>query len=184
MSRAVVADFEAEFRRYQGLSERAALQVDDAAFFRFLDGESNSIAIIMQHMAGNLRSRFRDFLTSDGEKPDRHRDAEFELPGRPNRAALMAGWSDGWATLHDALASLTDADLGRTVLIRGEPHTVHQALTRALSHQASHAGQVIQLARHWAGPAWQTLSIPRHRSDAFTAGMKAAHGASPPATPA
>lgn len=172
MSRSAVEAFEREFQSYQRLVERALGQVDDTALLRPLDSEGNSIATLMQHMSGNLRSRFTDFLTSDGEKPDRNRDAEFELSPDRSRTALMAQWTAGWQVLFEALAPLSDADLSHTVTIRGEPYTILRALVRALAHQALHAGQVVQLARHWAGPAWQTLSIPKGQSDAFSAKMR------------
>jgi hypothetical protein len=142
-------------------------QADAAAFFRTLGTESNSVAILAQHMAGNLRSRFTEFLTSDGEKPDRHRDREFEMTPATSRADLMARWTAGWQVLFEAIAPLSDADLDRTVLIRGEPHTVHRALLRSLAHMALHTGQIIQLTKHWAGPAWVTLSIPRGQSETY-----------------
>jgi hypothetical protein len=167
LARHLLADSEASFRKQKELAERALAQVDDDAFFRALDAESNSLAVLVQHVAGNLRSRFRDFLTTDGEKPDRHRDGEFELAAGALRAELMARWEAGWAILFETLASLAPADLLHTVTIRGEPHTVVQALDRALAHYAQHAGQIVLLAKHWAGPAWKTLSIPRGRSREF-----------------
>jgi len=167
VTRVRVAELEKEFRSYRRTAERAIDQVDEAAFFRALDPESNSMAILVQHMAGNLRSRFTDFLTSDGEKPDRHRDQEFEVTSGTSRAELMARWATGWQTQAEAMAPLTDAELDRTVLIRGEPHTVHRALLRSLAHMALHTGQIIQLAKHWAGGDWKTLSIPRGQSEAY-----------------
>ncbi len=167
MTRVRVEELEREFRSYRRTAERAMEQVADAAFFRVLDAESNSLAVLVQHMAGNLRSRFTGFLTSDGEKPDRHRDQEFEMAPGMSRADLMGRWAAGWQVLSEATAPLSDADLDRTVLIRGEPHTAHRALLRSLAHMALHTGQIIQLAKHWAGPAWKTLSIPRGQSEAF-----------------
>jgi hypothetical protein len=167
LARHLLADSEASFRKQKELAERALAQVDDDAFFRALDAESNSLAVVVQHVAGNLRSRFRDFLTTDGEKPDRHRDGEFELAAGIPRAELMARWEAGWAILLETLASLAPDDLLRTVTIRGEPHTAIQALDRALAHYAQHAGQIVLLAKHWAGPAWKTLSIPRGRLREF-----------------
>jgi hypothetical protein len=169
MTRRRLEEFEREFRSYRRTAERAVEQVDDGAFFRLLDPESNSLAILVQHMAGNLRSRFTDFLTSDGEKPDRHRDREFELASGASRADVMDRWSEGWQVLAEAIGPLADADLDRTVLIRGEPHTVHRALLRSLAHMALHTGQIIQLAKHWAGTEWKTLSIPRGQSEAYQA---------------
>jgi hypothetical protein len=155
------------FRKQKELAERALAQVDDGAFFRTLDAEANSLAVIVQHVAGNLRSRWRDFLTTDGEKPDRHRDGEFELGPQATRADVMARWDEGWAILFATLEGLAPEDLLRTVTIRGEPHTVVQAIDRQLVHYAQHVGQIVLLAKHWAGPAWKTLSIPRGRSREF-----------------
>lgn len=148
-------------------SERAAAQVTDDGFFAALDAETNSIAINLKHVGGNLRSRFTDFLTSDGEKPDRDRDGEFVIAPGETRADVEAAWARGWALLEDALASLTPDDLLRTIHIRGEAHTVVGALTRQVAHVAGHAGQITLLARHYAGDAWQTLSIPRGQSKTF-----------------
>lgn len=167
MTRTRLEELEREFRSYHRAVERALAQVDDAALWRALAGGENSIGILLQHMAGNLRSRFTDFLTSDGEKPDRDRDAEFEGPRNPTREQVLAAWSLGWEALSQATMPLVDADLDRVVTIRGEPHTVHRALLRSLAHMALHAGQIILLAKHWAGPGWQTLSIPRGESARF-----------------
>lgn len=168
---AYLADVRESFRKLQGTAERAAAQVDDAAFFATLDTEANSIALVMKHMAGNLRSRFTDFLTSDGEKSDRDRDAEFERRSGDTRAAIEARWRDGWATLYAALDAVDPGELLRTVRIRGEPHSIMQALDRQLTHQAYHVGQIVLLAKHHAGPAWRTLTIPRGESQAFNARM-------------
>jgi hypothetical protein len=172
VSRDRLEEIEKEFRSYRRAAERALDQVADDAFFRTLDAESNSIAILVQHMAGNLLSRFTDFLTADGEKPDRHRDQEFEMASGMSRADLMARWAAGWDVLAGTTTVLSDADLDRTVLIRTEPHTVHRALLRSLAHMALHTGQIVQLAKHWAGSSWKTLSIPRGQSEAYNAGMK------------
>lgn len=150
------------FRAQKSLAERAMAQLSDEEFFRALDPLSNPVAVIVKHMAGNLRSRWRDFLTSDGEKPDRDRDGEFE-PGDASREALMRAWEAGWQTLFDTLAALRPEDLLAQVTIRGQPHTVLEAMTRALAHAAQHSGQIVQLAKHWRGEAWETLSIPRKR---------------------
>jgi hypothetical protein len=171
MKRTRLEELEKEFRSYRRAAERALAQVDDAALFRTLDPETNNLAVLVQHMAGNLRSRFTDFLTTDGEKPDRHRDREFEIAPGAQRAGLMANWEDGWRILTEATAPLTDEDLTRTVVIRAEPHSVHRALIRSLAHMALHTGQVIQLAKHWVGPAWETLSIARGQSDQVNAQM-------------
>src|SRR6266581_1140732 len=135
------------FRYYKNLGERAMAQCPDEGLFTTLDQESNSIAIIVKHMAGNMRSRWTDFLTSDGEKPDRHRDSEFEEPPK-TRAELLDLWERGWKYLFDALEPLTDADLARTVTIRTEPHSVMQAINRQVAHYAHHVGQIVFLAKH------------------------------------
>lgn len=160
----------ARFAALRRDAEAAFAQVtDDAAFARPLGPEENSLLHLAQHVGGNLKSRFTDVLTSDGEKPDRHRDTEFE-DGR-TRAEAMALWATGWHALETALAALTDADLGRTVTIRREPHTLLDALLRAFAHQSYHAGQIVLLAKHWAGDAWQTLTVPRGGTTAFNAAM-------------
>ena len=158
---ALLTELRQRFQAQRTLAERAAAQVDDAAFFAALDAETNSIAIVMLHMGGNLRSRFTDFLTADGEKPDRDRDGEFDPAPGLTRAQVEARWGEGWAALERTLASLGPDDLLRTVHIRGEAMPVVQALGRALAHQAQHAGQVVLLARHHAGSGWRTLSMPR-----------------------
>ena len=163
-----LADVKARFESIRTQAERAAAQVDDAAFFAPLGAEENSIALLMKHMSGNLRSRFTNFLTSDGEKPDRNRDGEFEQGAGDSRATILARWAEGWRILVDTLDALGPGDLGRTVTIRGEPHTVIQALSRQLVHQSQHAGQVVLLAKHAAGAQWKTLSIPRGKSGTFT----------------
>jgi uncharacterized damage-inducible protein DinB len=151
------------FRGQKKLADGAAAQLSDEEFFRAIDAESNSIAVIMKHMAGNLRSRWTDFLTTDGEKPDRHRDGEFVAQGE-TRESITAAWESGWQALLGTLDALGPDDLGRTVYIRGEPHGVIGAVDRALVHAAYHVGQIVLLAKHAAGPAWQTLSIARNRS--------------------
>lgn len=167
LARHLLDDVIYTFRKQKQLADRALAQVDDGAFFRLLDAESNSLAILVQHVAGNQRSRWRDFLTSDGEKPDRHRDTEFELGEGATRAKIEARWEEGWKTLFDTLEALGPDDLMRTVQIRNEPHTVVQAIDRQLAHYAQHVGQIVFLAKHWAGPAWRTLSIPRGQSREF-----------------
>lgn len=161
-----LADSIAVFRYYRGLGERAIAQVSDEQLFIVPDAESNSIAIIVKHLAGNMRSRWTDFLTSDGEKPWRHRDSEFE-DAAPTREALLEQWNQGWACLYAALEPLTDADLTRTVTIRGEPHSVMQAINRQVAHYAYHVGQIVFLARHLANTNWTSLSVPRKQSDEF-----------------
>jgi hypothetical protein len=153
-----------QLNKLKGQAEKAAAQVNDEQFFTTLDPESNSIAIIMKHVAGNMRSRWTDFLTSDGEKPDRNRDNEFVITGTETRAHVLAAWEDGWSRLISAISSLTPDDLGRRVAIRGEEHTVVEAINRQATHYAAHVGQIVLLAKHYAGPRWQTLSIPRGKS--------------------
>ena len=138
-------------------------QTSDEALFASLDKESNSIAIIVKHLAGNMRSRWTDFLTSDGEKPDRDRDSEFEAPPI-TREELLELWESGWRLAFDALAPLTDSDLSRTAFIRGEAHSVMQTIHRQVSHYAYHIGQIVYLAKHFAGPDWNALTIPRRKS--------------------
>src|SRR5215469_12431517 len=154
------------FRYYRTLGERAMAQVSDDQLFAALDGESNSIAIIVKHMAGNMRSRWTDFLTSDGEKANRNRDTEFDDPPA-TREGLMAAWNEGWGLLFGALEPLSDADLGRTVTIRGEAHSVMQAINRQVGHYANHLGQIVLLAKHFAGGQWKPLTIPKNASGAF-----------------
>jgi hypothetical protein len=156
----------AVFRYYKKLSERAMDQVADEHLFATLDEEANSIAIVVKHMTGNMRSRWTDFLTSDGEKPDRNRDSEFVDPPA-TREALLKDWEDGWQRLFDTLEPLTDGDLTRTVTIRGEPHSVMQAINRQLAHYPHHVGQIVLLAKHFACDRWQSLSVPRNKSTEF-----------------
>lgn len=162
-----LAESIAEFRRLKTRAEKALAQVDDAQFFHAIDPETNSLAVNVKHMAGNLRSRWTNFLTSDGEKPDRNRDSEFLIEEGDTRAALMERWEANWAVLFAALEPLTPADLERTVLIRLEPHTVVQAIVRQLTHYSYHVGQMVQLAKHQRGAAWTTLSVPRGQSEEF-----------------
>jgi len=154
------------FRYYKKLGERAMEQCPDDALFIALDVESNSIAIIVKHLAGNMRSRWMDFLTSDGEKPDRNRDTEFENPPQ-TRAQLIEMWERGWKYVFDALEPLNEADLTRTVTIRTEPHSVMQAISRQLAHYAHHVGQILFLAKHLTFKKtgkWESLSVPRGKS--------------------
>ena len=155
------------FRKTRSLAEGAIAQASDDDLFRQVDDESNSIAIVMRHVAGNLRSRFTDFLTSDGEKPDRHRDAEFEIPAGTTRETVVADWNLGFSRLENTLASLTPPDLVKEVRIRGEQMTVLAALHRSLAHTSMHVGQIVMVAKHLRGSAWRTLSIPRGQSDTF-----------------
>jgi hypothetical protein len=154
------------FRNYKKLAERAMEQVTDQQLFIAIDEEANSIAIIVKHMAGNMRSRWTNFLTTDGEKPDRNRDTEFFDPPA-TRKAVIDLWEDGWSHVFQALEPLSDADLTRTVTIRGEPHSVMQAINRQIAHYAHHVGQIVLLAKHFAHDRWQSLSIPRNRSAEF-----------------
>ena len=161
-----IEDALAVFRQYKLLGERAIAQVSDEQLFASLDEESNSIAIIVKHITGNMRSRWTDFLTTDGEKPNRNRDGEFVDPPA-TREALMREWEDGWARVFAAIEPLTDADLGRVVTIRGEAHSVMQAINRQLAHYPQHVGQIVLLAKHYAGERWQTLSVARNKSAEF-----------------
>ena len=160
------------FRYYKTLAERAMAQCSDAQLFASIDPESNSIAIIVKHMAGNMRSRWRDFLTTDGEKPDRNRDSEFESPAT-TRAELMDQWNAGWKWVFDALEPLSDADLTKTITIRGEAHSVMQAINRQVAHYSHHIGQIVFLAKHLSSDHWQSLSIPRKQSASFNADVAA-----------
>jgi len=156
-----------QMRGHKRMAEGAMAQLKDEELFITLDPESNSIAVLVKHMAGNMRSRFTDFLTSDGEKPDRYRDQEFELSPATTRADLTKWWEDGWARVFAAIEALRPEDVMRTVTIRGEPHTVLQAVNRQIAHYAQHIGQIVFLAKHLAGPNWKALTIPRNKSAEF-----------------
>ncbi len=158
------------FRNYKTLGEKAMAQVSDADLHRLLDPDANSIALIVKHVGGNLRSRFRDFLTTDGEKPDRHRDTEFEMGAVPSRDEMMRWWEEGWAVALGSLEALRPEDLERTVTIRNEPFLVVEALNRAAAHVAYHVGQIVFLAKHFAGANWTSLSIPKGKSGEHTQG--------------
>jgi len=162
-----LADANRQFRKYKALADGALAQVADDDFFRTIDPESNSIALVVKHLSGNLRSRWTNFLAADGEKADRNRDAEFEREGLDTRESLAVRWEDGWVRLFDALAALTEDAVLEPVAIRGEPHTVMQAVHRQLTHYAYHVGQIVLLARHFAGARWKSLSIPKGRSRDF-----------------
>jgi hypothetical protein len=155
------------FRGYKRLAEGAISQLTDDEFFRLIDPDANSVAIIVKHLAGNMRSRFNDFLTSDGEKPTRHRDTEFEMNSGTTRSEVMSWWDTGWQTVFAAIDPLKGEDLGRTVTIRNEPHTVLQAIHRQTAHYAQHIGQIIFLAKHFKGSTWKSLSIPKGKSEEF-----------------
>jgi hypothetical protein len=161
-----IEDSLALFRQYKKLADRAMEQVADEQLFAAIDPETNSIAIIVKHLSGNMRSRWTDFLTTDGEKPDRDRDGEFVDPP-PTREALLNAWEDGWQRLFAALEPLSEADLARKVTIRGEAHSVMQAVNRQVAHYGLHVGQIILLARHFAGQRWQSLSVPKDQSVEF-----------------
>ena len=154
---------------YKRLGEGALSQLSDQEFFVALDPEANSIAVIVKHIAGNMRSRFTDFLTTDGEKPDRNRDQEFELTPATTRAEVMRWWENGWAVVLSALNSLKSEDVMRTITIRNEPHTVLQAINRQIAHYAQHIGQLVFLAKHFRSSEWKTLSIARGKSKDFKA---------------
>ena len=156
----------ASFRNYKKMAERALAQISDEEFFKTVDAESNSLAVIVKHVAGNQRSRWSDFLNSDGEKDFRNRDTEFEMIG-DTRESLMDFWENGWRTLFSALEPLTAKDFSNTILIRGEPHTVVEAINRQLTHYAYHIGQITFLAKHFRSSEWKTLSVPRGHSAEF-----------------
>ena len=164
-----IDELRGEARRYKDFADQALSQVDDAGFFATLDAESNSLALIVKHVASNLRSRWTDFYASDGEKPDRHRDREFELEPDDTRPTLMTRWDAGWGCFLETLDRMAPADLARTVLIRSEPHTVTRAALRSLAHSASHVGQIVFLAKHVTSDRWRTLSIPRGQSEQVNA---------------
>jgi hypothetical protein len=166
-----LADAIRRFREAQAQSEQALAQVPFELWNHRLDPESNSLATLMLHLSGNMLSRWTDFLQTDGEKPTRDRDAEFEDPSTLSQQALLDRWSLGWARLFEALAGLTEADLERTVTIRSQPHSVVEAINRQLAHYPYHVGQLVFLAKHLAGARWRTLSVPRHGSAAYNAAM-------------
>src|SRR5262245_25855219 len=167
-----IADSIALFRMYKGLAEKSMAQISDEDFFRLIDPDSNSIAIIVKHIAGNMRSRWTDFLTTDGEKPDRHRDTEFEMDPNATRAEIMQLWEQGWQLVFDTLTPLTPADLDRKVFIRTEPHSVMQAINRQMAHYANHLGQIVLLAKHFKGADFKTVSVPKRRSAEFNAAVQ------------
>ncbi|MGH9562098.1 MAG: DUF1572 family protein, partial [Terracidiphilus sp.] len=157
-------------RHYKRLAERAIEQTPDDMLAKPLDEASNSIATLVKHLSGNMRSRWQDFLTTDGEKPDRHRDSEFEKPFH-TRAEMMAAWDAGWQQLFETFATLADSDLARKVTIRGEAHSVMQAITRQNTHVSYHVGQIVFLAKHFASGHWKTLTIPRGKSSDYNAAI-------------
>jgi hypothetical protein len=163
-------------RAYKKLAEKALAQLKDDDFFVTLDEESNSVAVIMKHMAGNMLSRWTDFLTTDGEKPNRNRDMEFVIEPDNNKEALLDYWQRGWQCVFAALEPLKGDDLGKKVMIRGEEHTVIQAINRQLMHYANHIGQIVFLAKHFRASEWKSLSVPRNRSAEFNAHLAANPG--------
>lgn len=170
LSSSYLEEIKRQFRGHQRMGERALAQLEEKDFFVALDPESNSVATLVKHIAGNARSRFTDFLTSDGEKPDRFRDQEFEVSEKTTREEVMRWWEQAWSYVFSALDSLKPDDVLRTVTIRQEPHTVMQALNRSLAHYAQHIGQIVFLAKHLRSAQWQTLSIPRGKSEEYKAG--------------
>ena len=160
-------------RGHKRLADGAIAQLSDEEFFALPDAESNSVAIVVKHMAGNMRSRFTDFLTTDGEKPDRNRDQEFTIAAGATRTEILDAWEKNWQLVFDALGALSGDDLAREVTIRGEPHSVLQAINRQVAHYAYHAGQIVFLAKHWKGSEWKTLSVPKGQSAAVNAAMAA-----------
>jgi hypothetical protein len=168
-------EIERQFRGHKRMGEGAIVQLSDQELFVTIDAEANSVAIIIKHLAGNMRSRFTDFLTSDGEKPDRHRDQEFEMSSSVAREDLMRVWEEGWNVVFSAIQALAPADLMGTVTIREQPHTVLQALNRQLAHYAYHVGQIVFLAKHLRSAEWKTLSVPRGKSEEFNQQMSKKH---------
>jgi hypothetical protein len=156
-----------QMRGHKRMGEGAMAQLRDEDFFATLDPESNSVAILVKHLAGNMRSRFTDFLTSDGEKAERFRDTEFELTSATTRAEVMKRWEEGWACVFGAIDGLKPEDVMRTVTIRAEPHTVLQAINRQIAHYATHVGQIVFVAKHLRSSEWKTLTIPRGKSEEF-----------------
>jgi hypothetical protein len=158
-------------RGHKRLADGAMAQISDEQFFALPDAESNSVAIIVKHMAGNMRSRFTDFLTTDGEKPDRDRDHEFIIAADATRSEILEAWEKNWQVVFDALNALSGDDLARQVTIRSEPHSVLRAINRQVAHYAYHVGQIVFLAKHWKGSEWKSLSIPKGQSAAANAAM-------------
>jgi hypothetical protein len=167
-----VKDSTSIFQYYKKLGENAMAQCPDSGLVALIDPESNSIGIIVKHLAGNMRSRWTDFLTSDGEKSNRNRDAEFEEPPK-NRTEILDLWDGGWKSVFTALEALSDADLTKTVKIRGEEHSVMQAINRQIAHYCYHVGQIVFLAKHFAGANWKPLTVPKSKSKEFNADVAA-----------
>ncbi len=169
-----------QFRGHKRMAEGAMAQLNDEDFFVTIGPEANSVAILVKHLAGNMRSRFTDFLTTDGEKPDRFRDREFELGSGTTRGEVMKWWEEGWNCVFAAIESLKPEDVMRTVTVRGQPHTVMQAINRQIAHYAQHTGQIVFLAKHLCGAEWKTLSIPRGKSEEFKIAGPTANRGLPP----
>ena len=164
-------EIQRQFRGYKRMGEGAIAQLKDEELFVAIDKEANSVAIVVKHLAGNMRSRFTDFLTTDGEKPDRHRDQEFELNESSTRDEVMRWWEAGWDCVFGALETVKPDRLMATVTIRNESHTVLQATNRQLAHYAYHVGQIVFLAKHFRSTDWKSLSVPRGESEQFNAKM-------------
>lgn len=174
---AYLADALHNFRSYKKLAEEALAQTSDADIFRLIDSDANSIAVLIKHMSGNMRSRWTDFLTSDGEKPDRHRDREFEIDPSTSRSDVMMWWEEGWQKVFAAITPLQSEDLQRTVYIAGREHTVLQAISRQLLHYAGHVNQIVLLAKHFRGSEWVSLSIPKGKSETYAREFEKKHAA-------
>ena len=174
---AYLADVLRNFRSYKTLAEEALAQTSDDEISRLIDPEANSIAILIKHMAGNMRSRWTNFLTTDGEKPDRRRDREFEIDPSTTRAQVIQWWESGWRCVFDAITLLKPEDLERKVYIAGREHTALQAITRQLLHYAGHVNQIVLLAKHFAGPNWESLSIPKDKSETYARRFEQKHAA-------
>jgi Protein of unknown function (DUF1572) len=172
MSSPIIDTTISELHKVKRLAEKAIDQLDEQQVWHRIDPESNSVAVIMRHMAGNMRSRWTDFRTTDGEKPDRHRDQEFEDTPM-TREALMAEWEDGWRRVFSALEEVKDDELQAIVMIRQEPHTIYQAIVRQIAHYAGHVYQILAFAKHIKGAGWHTLSVPRGKSEEFNQQMLA-----------
>ena len=160
------------FKSYKKLADKAIAQLKDEEFFVSLDEEANSVAVIMKHMAGNMFSRWTDFLTSDGEKPNRNRDMEFVIEANTTKDDVLNYWERGWACVFAAVEPLKPEDFEKTVMIRGEPHTIVQAINRQMTHYAYHIGQIVFLAKHFRSTEWNSLSVPRNKSAEFNAKMQ------------
>jgi hypothetical protein len=174
---AYLDDVVTNFRTYKSLAEEALAQMADAEILRLIDPDANSVAILIKHMTGNMRSRWTDFLTTDGEKPDRHRDSEFEIDPGTARKDVMKWWDEGWQCVFSAICPLEPADLGRKVFIAGKEHTALQAITRQLLHYAGHVNQIILLAKHFRGSEWKSLSISKGQSETYARQFEHKHAA-------